>query len=86
MLAPFFAFYREKREGLKKQYPEISGKEMSKITAQVWREMEESEKQPFVEEVGEEKKCFDRKFKGYFDLMGRMERRMGSEVGNDSRT
>jgi hypothetical protein len=46
-LTPYFLFLKEKRETIKREYPELSPTEMANVMGQIWKSLTEEEKRPF---------------------------------------
>ncbi len=43
----FFRFQTQKREDIKKNFPQLSTKELVQVMAQVWQELTAEEKKPY---------------------------------------
>jgi hypothetical protein len=64
-LSPYFIFYKEKKDVIKGEFPEMSVTETTTAASMVWKSLTEDEKAPFTVKFFEEKEKYDKEMKAY---------------------
>ncbi|KAJ2159108.1 Non-histone chromosomal protein 6 [Coemansia sp. RSA 552] len=58
-LSAYMFFSQDKRNSVKEENPDIAFGDIGKVLGKMWREMDDSEKQPYVEKAAEDKKRYE---------------------------
>lgn len=64
-LSPYFIFYKDKKDVIKAEFPDMSVTEITTAAGKVWKSLTEEEKEPFNLKFFQEKEKYEKDMKAY---------------------